>query len=316
MTQIKQIAGRAGRFGLHTPKAEATTSVLSEDEEPVPVIAPGGIVTTLHAHDLPLLTKLLPQPLPPISRATLDPPMEGVSALADLLPAETTYRQLLEHFAALARTPPNIVVSNTSQKNPVADLLEPFKSQLGLSEMTLFCFSPLSARNEQATSVFKMFLRTYVDTGAVDLVRALHDSGLLTVLEKVENTLREAPKPVIGAKQPTVLVTSLPMLETLHKSLVLYIWLSFRLEISFPERTLASEIKERTEKALEECLERLPGLKRKRKTPRHEPELDIGSREDDKLADAVKWQTGDQVKAEINKRRRSSMVSMPVESGR
>ncbi|KAK4686122.1 ATP-dependent RNA helicase SUPV3L1/SUV3, partial [Tremellales sp. Uapishka_1] len=52
LTQIKQIAGRAGRFG----QARVDVASTSADEIPIP----GGIVTTLHEVDLPLLRSLLP----------------------------------------------------------------------------------------------------------------------------------------------------------------------------------------------------------------------------------------------------------------
>ena len=312
MTQIKQIAGRAGRFGLHTPKAGASTSVISEDEKSVPV-APGGVVTTLHAHDLPLLAKLLPQPLPPIPRATIDPPSESLATLAALLPAQTTYRELLEHFAALTRTPPNLAIASTSHKNAVADILEPFKASLSLFELTLFCFSPTNARNEQATAVFKMFIKSYIKNGTADLVHALQESRLLSTLETVESTLESLPPMVIGTKQPPVLANSLPMLETLHKSLVLYIWLSFRLEISFPERTLATSIKERTEKVLDECLERLPGLKKLKRKTQPQIELDVGEIEATKEVEPIDWINGDDFKDQVARARRGSTVALPTE---
>ncbi|TYJ58722.1 hypothetical protein B9479_000558 [Cryptococcus floricola] len=65
-------------------------------------------------------------------------------------------------------------------------------------------------------------------------------------------------------KVPPLIINALPKLETLHKSLVLYIWLSLRLEVSFPDRLVAQELKTMCEAALEECLQRLPGLKLKK----------------------------------------------------
>jgi hypothetical protein len=101
---------------------------LTPDEE----ATPGGIVTTLHKVDLPILRALLPLPLPPISRAVLDIPLGNMTQLKSLLPYGTSYADLLDHVQSLALLPPHTVLGSTFQKRKVADLLQPYEDNFSL----------------------------------------------------------------------------------------------------------------------------------------------------------------------------------------
>jgi len=280
LTQIKQIAGRAGRFGLHKTPDPLSTSLESKGEEDVPIVAPdevpspGGVVTTLHEADLPLLRSLLPLPLPSIQRATLDIPGGALQELSSLLPSETTFETLLDTFYLLSKTPEGTKLNPQTHKYPIAHILQPFKDLLSLSEMELFAFSPVGLRDPKGLSIFTHLIESYSSTGLVDLHDILSESELLKQLHLVELTLEALPPlpSVLGIGRtplaPPILISSLPLLETLHKSLVLYIWLSFRIPISFPDRAKAVDYKNRTEVVLDSCLVRLPGLRNKKNSER------------------------------------------------
>src|SRR4051812_9539574 len=94
VSQVKQIAGRAGRFGLHNSSSS------------------GGVVTTLNAKDLPLLKTILPGDLPPVPRAVMDPTFERISQLALLMSERTSYSSIMQLFAELARLPQYCVFSD------------------------------------------------------------------------------------------------------------------------------------------------------------------------------------------------------------
>ncbi|WWC88874.1 uncharacterized protein L201_003789 [Kwoniella dendrophila CBS 6074] len=267
LTQIKQIAGRAGRYKTSNDSTSKSSSAISTpDEEP----ATGGLVTTLHKADLPILRELMKRDLPSISRANLEIPYGNLAEFSNYLPSNTTYGSLLEHFTSLAKTPNYTILSAYEHKLPLADLIEPYRDQLSLNEIDLFCFAPVNIRDERAKSIFRNLIDDFSQKGLVELEEIFGPSRLINQLELVEETLRTLPPlpPVLGIGRklltPPIIISSIPMLETLHKSLVLYIWLSFRLEISFPNRIKAVELKERTELVLDNCLERLPGLRQKK----------------------------------------------------
>lgn len=271
LTQIKQIAGRAGRFGMQRTSND-TADPLLPDEIP----APGGSVTTLHASDLPILKSLLPLPLPPITRATIDIPSPTLSSLAALLPAETTFAELLEHASTLALLPANTTLGANRHRVQLADIIEPLRDQLTMKEMETFTFAPVQYRDQRQVAIFQSIVLAFAKQGRVDLMALYDGTGLTESLDTVEKALETLPPlpppltegPVPGNEPrvfvPHIMITSIPSLETLHKSLVMYIWLSFRYDVSLPDRSLAVEIKERVEKVLDECLARLPGLRQKK----------------------------------------------------
>ncbi|KAL7419827.1 RNA helicase [Cryptotrichosporon argae] len=259
LTQVKQIAGRAGRFGQAHASASSSPSSSS-----------GGQVTTLYAADLPRLRELLPLPLPAASRAVLEAPPGALADLAALLPPTTTFAALLEHLAALARLPARTALASHAHKIPLARLVETSRAQLALDEVALFTHAPVNHRDERVAAVFSAVVAAYAGAGLVELEAVLAPTRLLKTLDVAETTLAALPPlpPHLGIGRPylapPVLIASIPALESLHKALVLYIWLSFRLDVAFPDRALALKHKERAERVLEACLERLPGLRQKK----------------------------------------------------
>nr|ODN86868.1 mitochondrial RNA helicase [Cryptococcus depauperatus CBS 7841] len=266
LMQIKQIAGRAGRYKTSSDSSQNKT-VSTPDETP----AMGGQATTLQPTDLEMLRELMTRPLPLISRAKLEVPTSQLVQLAGLLPENTPYAELLQHFSSLAKPPAHTTLAGYDHKLPLADLVEPFRNRLSLGEVDLFCFAPVNSRDERAKNIFINLVEDYAELGCVEIENIFASSDLLTTLNQVHDTLCTLPPlpsagQIAGKKQliPPVIIQSLPSLETLHKTLVLYIWLSFRLEVAFPDRKQASELKVKCEKMLEECLERLPGLRMKK----------------------------------------------------
>jgi ATP-dependent RNA helicase SUPV3L1/SUV3 len=160
----------------------------------------------------------------------------------------------------------------------LGDVVEPFREYLTLSEMETLSFAPVQQRDPLSVSVFEKVVIAFAQDGRVDLLEVFNGSGLFKNLETVEETLKTLPPlPSTSTEKdvsvtnglanrkpftPPILVSAIPMLETLHKSLVMYIWLSYRYDVSFPDRPAAVEIKTRTEVVLDQCLARLPGLKK------------------------------------------------------
>lgn len=264
LTQIKQIAGRAGRFGMQRTTTDPEDPA-APDESP----APGGSVTTLHKDDTPILKSLLPLPLPQISRATLDVPSHVLTTLSTLLPTSTTFAELLSHTTDLALLPPHTTLSGNDQRAKLADVIEPFRDALTLKEVETFSFAPVNTRDAQSVSILQAVVGAFADIGKVDLLQVYEGTELIKDLETVEETLANLPPlPADEAGKrtstPPIIVSAIPALEVLHKTLVMYIWLSFRFDVSLPDRALAVTIKERVEKVLDQCLARLPGLKKKK----------------------------------------------------
>ncbi|OIV94987.1 hypothetical protein TanjilG_22184 [Lupinus angustifolius] len=209
--EIKQIAGRAGRYGS---------------------IFPVGEVTCIDAEDLPLLHSSLNAPSPILEHAGLLPSYDLLYMYSRLHPNNGFY-QVLEHFIDNAKLSANYFIVNCDQLLKVAAVIDDFP--LRLQEKYLFCISPVDMDDEISSQGLIQFAENYAKKGLVQL-REIFTPGTLTV-----------PKTPAALKE----------LESIHKVLDLYVWLSYRLEESFPDRELAASQKAICNMLIEEFLERL-----------------------------------------------------------
>ncbi|CAA7388067.1 unnamed protein product [Spirodela intermedia] len=168
--EIKQIAGRAGRYGSKFPVGE---------------------VTCIDADDLPLLHSSLEAPSPVLE----------------------------ERFLEKAKLSPNYFISDCEQMLKVAAVVD--ELPLDLKDKYLFCISPVDMNDDISAQGLTQFAENYAKKGLVRL-REIFTPGMLKV-PKSHKALRE--------------------LESIHKVLDLYVWLSFRMEDSFPDRETAASQK-------------------------------------------------------------------------
>uniref|UniRef100_A0A0D9ZD23 RNA helicase n=1 Tax=Oryza glumipatula TaxID=40148 RepID=A0A0D9ZD23_9ORYZ len=119
-----------------------------------------------------------------------------------------------ERFLDKAKLSPDYFIADCEDMLKVAAIVD--ELPLGLYDKYLFCLSPVDIQN-------------YAKKGIVRL-KEIFTPGTLQV-PKSHNQLKE--------------------LESIHKVLELYVWLSFRLEDSYPDRELAT-----SQKLIEEYLER------------------------------------------------------------
>ncbi|XP_015888107.2 DExH-box ATP-dependent RNA helicase DExH16, mitochondrial [Ziziphus jujuba] len=209
--EVKQIAGRAGRYGSKFPVGE---------------------VTCMDAEDLPLLQSSLNCPSPTLESAGLFPTFDLMFMYSRLHPKSGIY-QILEHFVENAKLSANYFIANCEEMMKVAAVLD--ELPLGLHDKYLFCISPVDMNDEISSQGLTQFAENYARKGIVRL-REIFTPGTLKV-----------PKSPAALKE----------LESIHKVLDLYVWLSFRLEESFPDRKLASSQKAICSLLIEEFLERL-----------------------------------------------------------
>ncbi|KAJ0981669.1 hypothetical protein J5N97_009924 [Dioscorea zingiberensis] len=211
VSEIKQIAGRAGRFGSKFPVGE---------------------VTCIDGEDLPLLHSSLRSPSPVLERAGLFPTFDLLS-LYSRLQSTTYFHPILEKFLEKAKLSPDYFIADCEGMLKVAAVVD--KLPLTLHDKYLFCISPVDMNDDISAQGLIQFAENYAKKGSVRL-REMFTPGSLAV-PKSQNALME--------------------LESIHKVLDLYVWLSFRLEDSFPDRELASSQKEICSLLIEEFLGRV-----------------------------------------------------------
>nr|XP_019071259.1 ATP-dependent RNA helicase SUV3, mitochondrial isoform X2 [Solanum lycopersicum]XP_025888502.1 ATP-dependent RNA helicase SUV3, mitochondrial isoform X2 [Solanum lycopersicum] len=207
--EIKQIAGRAGRYKSNFPVGE---------------------VTCLNADDLPLLHSSLDHPSPVLERAGVFPNFDLLYMYSRLHPKHGIH-EILEHFMDNAKLSEHYFIANCDELLKVAAIIDTLP--LSLHDKYLFCISPVEMDDDISSQGLTQFATNYSNNGLVRL-REIFTPGTLKV--------------------PTS-HTALKELESIHKVLDLYVWLSYRLEESFPDRKLASSQKAICSMLIEEFLE-------------------------------------------------------------
>ncbi|WJX54650.1 RNA helicase [Trifolium repens] len=210
VSEIKQIAGRAGRYGSNFPLGE---------------------VTCMYGDDLPLLHSALDSPSPILERAGLLPSFDLLYMYSRLHP-QIGFFQVMEHFIDNAKLSEKYFFVNCEQVLKVAAVIDEFP--LELRDKYLFCISPVDMDDEISSQGLTQFAENYAKKGLVRL-REIFTPGSLRV-PKTPSALKE--------------------LESIHKVLDLYVWLSLRLDESFPDHELASSQKALCSMLIEEFLDR------------------------------------------------------------
>ncbi|XP_065863264.1 ATP-dependent RNA helicase SUV3, mitochondrial isoform X2 [Euphorbia lathyris] len=211
VSEVKQIAGRAGRYGSKFPVGE---------------------VTCISTSDLPLLHTSLESPSPVLQHAGLFPSFDLLLMYSRLHPRIGLY-QILEDFLENATLSPNYFIADCEEMMKVAAVID--EMPLSLHDKYLFCISPVDMDDEISANGLTQFATNYAKKGIVHL-KEIFAPGMLEV-PKTPNAMEE--------------------LESIYKVLDLYVWLSFRLEDSFPDNELAASQKRICNLLIEEFLERL-----------------------------------------------------------
>ncbi|KAG6382344.1 hypothetical protein SASPL_157991 [Salvia splendens] len=210
VSEIKQIAGRAGRYKSKFPIGE---------------------VTCLKADDLPLLHSSLSSPSPTLEQGGLFPSFDLIVMFSRLHP---TYglKQILEHFVEHAKLSDNYFITNCEEMLKVAAVID--ELPLTLSDKYLFVMSPVDMEDDISSQGLTQFATSYCTNHIVRL-KEIFTPGTLKI-PKSHKQLKE--------------------LESIHKVLDLYVWLSFHMDECFPDRELAASQKAICSMLIEEFLGR------------------------------------------------------------
>ncbi|PKI83959.1 RNA helicase [Malassezia vespertilionis] len=264
VSQIKQIAGRAGRYGTLRD-------------------AQGGLVLTRYARDMPLLRAALDAPTLPLVRAALQPPSGMLESLALLLPfsgnggADRSARSLSELYqdmTLLAQIEPGtFAFANFDAQSALAPILElRGRNMLTHAEKERWANAPVNLRDERAVAWFGNAVELYARGELIPFERCARFLGTLEAEQQVTGAMcaaqarrdeaRRGGGQVLPLEAYThandadiLTVDTLMLLESHHRALSLYLWLSFRFPLAFCFREDVEKRKAGTEKAIEFCLD-------------------------------------------------------------
>ncbi|OAY75632.1 ATP-dependent RNA helicase SUV3, mitochondrial [Ananas comosus] len=163
--EIKQIAGRAGRYGSKYPVGE---------------------VTCVDADDLPLIHSSLASSSPVLERAGLFPTFDLLS-MYSRMQATNNFHPILERFLEKAKLSPDYFISDSEEMLKVAAVVDDLP--LGLYDKYLFCLSPVDMNDDIAAQGLIQFAENYAKKGIVRL-KEIFTPGTLQV-PKSHNALKE-----------------------------------------------------------------------------------------------------------------------------
>jgi ATP-dependent RNA helicase SUPV3L1/SUV3 len=272
--QIKQIAGRAGRYGLHTPVSPSAPDL--DPAEAADAQSAGDVLgeaTTLDAVDLPILQDAMKQPTVQVTQASLSAPFDSFKALFALLPPTTPLSRIFALSRAITRTKPHYRATGTVQLGEVGDKIAAVKP-LTFFERYTFGLAPVNTRDALVVDTLVRFAESYArgekilmdqwgdEMGIYDLLDRVADAAAQQELARRESS-SSSPQPdwkptaaaLLTRRQAAVFTPQmLQSLESYHRCLTLYLWLSYRLAPIFCDQPAARELRNRVEKAIETAL--------------------------------------------------------------
>ncbi|PIL22347.1 hypothetical protein GSI_15035 [Ganoderma sinense ZZ0214-1] len=244
-SQIKQIAGRAGRFGLH---GSDTT----------------GVVTTLRREDLDFVRQALGTSFEPLNAARLNMNYESYRKIHEVLPWGSSNMTIAEVYHYVSRMSPLFEFQSILELEQSFEFIDEFADCLTLRIRLLTSNSPCPWRDASAVDGARSMMEIFRDKLRVPIEDALHRAQLLNKLNAALVLMESSGGPVPEQK---AIVRLLGELETVHKVIVLYLWFSYRHQVAFPEQEKGFHLKHLTELAMDWCLELLHQMRMKTKNP-------------------------------------------------
>lgn len=231
LSQIKQIAGRAGRFGLH-----------GDDSS-------GGVVTSMRDEDLPLIRAAIAAPMEPLRKARLQPPHDKFMAVVRALPPGTPLSVVPWLFHYVGKHHPKFALVDPERISSAYAKIDAVAEKATVKRRHVFNLAPIRWRDPNAMIAAQVMLRLCTQKMHVKHVELLETAGMMDTINEM--------RAVIQKSRSSMAKTILPKLESIHGTLVTYLWFHYRLPVTFSDRQEVLDLKHEIEHAMQWCLERL-----------------------------------------------------------
>lgn len=254
--EIKQIGGRAGRFRSATAankaasaaSASAGDSALDINVPPTEhtrrrgAVEPAiGQVSTLEKEDLETVRLAFQKEAPPLEHACVQPPVFAVEQFARFFSPETPFSFILQRIRDLAQVSDRFQLSTPKESFEVADIIQPYA--LSVQDRCVFITAPCSLRDPGQRDVLRAMARCVAEMKGGHLLDIAELD--LEILDATRDTYPLGP------------AQYLCRLESLHKAITLYLWLSYRYVGIFTSQELAFHVKDLVEAKITDYLENL-----------------------------------------------------------
>jgi superfamily II DNA/RNA helicase len=209
-----------------------------------------GRVTTLEDEDLYRVRNAFRVEAAPILTAGLFPTEELIEMFAAYYPPTTPLSFILLRLRDMAQVSQRYHLCNFSDKLEAADIIQTLP--MSLKDRVVFIKAPLSFREPKLREAFRAFAAAQAD----------QRSGALLDFPEVDLEILDIDRDRGSISMPEG--EYLSRLEGLHKTITLYLWLSYRFRMTFFSQDLAFHVKALVEEKINEHLGKLTYVQEKR----------------------------------------------------
>ncbi|RYP54637.1 hypothetical protein DL769_010321 [Monosporascus sp. CRB-8-3] len=241
-SEIKQIGGRAGRYRTASHAIKSGSSEASDSDAASSGKEPQvGLVTALEDDDLAVIQEAFERNPEPLRTAGIQPPPSVIERFSSYFPPNTPFSYILSRLRDIAQVSPRFHMCHAKEMLTVADLIQPFS--MSVYDRCVLLNAPVFLRETNGAQVLQAFARCISNM----------DGGNLVDIPEVNLELLDVEK----NKYPRGQADYLRQLETLHKSITLYLWLTYRYSGVFTSQNLAFHVKELVESKINDLLDAL-----------------------------------------------------------
>ena len=234
---IKQIAGRAGRYRT-AAQIEGPAEYLKPGQMTASLAMPAsnlGLVTTLEEADLPALRKAMDREPDPIMSAGIFPPTSILLKFATYFPPSTSFSYILLRLREISLKHPRYHLCVLKDQIAIADTIQAIQN-LSIHDRIVFCAAPAPIKDKGIPAMLLAFAKCVGENSSGAL---LDIPGLpLDILDEDIKADRDY----------------MARLESLHKVLILYLWLSYRFAGIFINQAMAFQVKRLVEERIDKVL--------------------------------------------------------------
>jgi ATP-dependent RNA helicase SUPV3L1/SUV3 len=255
VTEVKQIGGRAGRFRTATQERMGITA------KPAP-----GEVTAFDKEDLSIIKRAFNAEAGPIPTAGLFPPPSIIERFHSYFPPRTPISFVLGRLRELSRLSDRFHMCDFSTAMEIAEVIKDLN--LSVSDRCIFLNVPIDLRDTRQIAALRAFAGCVAELG----------NGHLLDFDVIDLDLLDMKRPNTRHEQ-AIYQNSL---ESLHQTITMYLWLSYRYQGVFQSQALAFEVKEMVEAKIADHLEKLnfvPDLQRLRRERRRKAAARVKEKE-------------------------------------
>lgn len=278
VSEVKQIGGRAGRFrtarheiksaeaaATATPGGNTESSETVTETQPAAPTGSMGLVTCLDAEDLPHIRDSFKSEADMLKLAGLLPPAAVIERFYSYFPPGTPFSFVLSRLRELAKLSNTFFLCDPIDMLEIADAVEDIP--MAIHDRCVFLTIPVSFRDYKQREVLRSLARAV----------ASMKNGHLLDIDDLDLDVLDLDRGLLPGPQ------YLTRLESLHKALTMYLWLSYRYQGVFVSQPLAFHAKALVEEKITEYLENLSFVPERLAKARERMRRRAGGREERKL---------------------------------